>query len=1752
MMIREKGLGWAGSCERINTITWLLTSFFRTTTMAGMLPLETPSRIWRRIEAIEDRDMPSLPSLPAFGDSDGEDGSLGQISDKDAGEGDGQLSNMSVPMHSTPASSNHASTMRAASSTSSASRFANSIARTSRSSMARSSARGPSRQSQPDSFDDISAIPSLPDVHPERGTGHYSEDEEESEQSRESVPEVYLPPVDDAEYEDEEGGPDLSLTDALESVSRTSSPQRDEATPKKNYDYSVSLRSEPKPSPFDKFRNVALRRPPARTRTPSLSRTTSSPASSPTNSTPRSNVSLKFPRSNTASPSAVPLPRSATASPAVPLPRSATASPAAPLPRSATASPAIVVSRPDDEESENDSFVQEGDTHSMDITDVHISPLRTAENEEPSEDDEREPTFSSEGGPTFHPDQPRHSPSGLASAFSSPAPSVSFTPTPAFPRARARFNLPSPPNNEPATPQRDEDEDENDDGEPLTPHTRRRSFLLSVINSTARPRLKLPTPHPRKVQPAALSDETPEATPRPRLAALGTPALRTAFAGATPRMPRRSSHPLAQTYIPSPGTSDSESASASASAAGAPWATPGSGSSPHDGASIISTASSHDLTTHHYRANASFDPVMGFGATQGLHGVGRFNAGKLNTYLHGLNRRLQEENETLVQRVRTLEARGEGEGKEGKRGRVSVGGSALGNVEEDVAAEGWLEEKAELEEMVEAFKDEAKRCAAEKQDVEKALEEEQAERARDKERWKERMKEVEKGVEGIVGDLEARLLVAEKRADDAEDTALHRVKDAERRTLEAQEERDAALERMQKAEEVLESGKELGGELKEANDRVGKVLADLRNANAQIKELEDAVMQSDARVDDLEKELKEERAFAESLEQELDSKAAQMEAQVEDFHKLEEELHTTKAYVNELQEAAEVPSSLQEQLASGQDEIQRLRTVEAQTTKQIETLEGARERAEELARQMEEALEAAEKKMLEDEDEVARLKGKVSSLERERERQRDTSEVSSSNPLAPGPTDAELEALEEELDGANREIGRLTALLSQSPARKAIDLAKDAKIDMLERDREDLLERNKALRTTFTEMGTPGKAYNMSGISPIHRQVLAMSIRAPRTPGGPLRDVRRLLVMSWLNNTNADGDGTVSPLLAEINRLQQELDRANESIDDKLDKLEDAGLGVVGLTKRLEDARAKIVGLEEEIARLTRREQRRLHRLERARCQKCLTKVDLRGAIRADVDESSMDASNSFLPSEPPTPPTRTSEALRSDLHSVNSHLAKMKKQWEEEKQKLIGEKAVLQDAANRLNVQVHKAEEEVKMVAETKKAGEKLRVGVESELEEARRVISDLETDLKSERSRLRALSTEQNRVQREKENVLLQLQRTETDMEDVKEQLQRFKEENQELETELRVNANAEQKARLLEDRVAENIETVEQLRQERSLLATDHKELQRRFSEISEHANRLRAEYRASQTSHDNRRHELDLQLGEIEDLRRALDDQADRLQRAEAEKSHIAAEKSDVARTVATLEADLRRVRRDAEAFGRDLKVLRSEKERLETKQKEEALKAERTKKQSLTQIRVLTEQLDGQRAKTLRAREDLQSHVCVMDERQLSALKLQHNKECKGLMVQIRYLKAKFTRESSLRSSLCYQKQYLLILLSNFEKSERNIITSIAKIGFPVAAAPPPKKPKKLKTLVMIVVFLSRVKRASDAWREHSASKQAVTAALEEIFAYFFFAYSQGGVFDFGLLETSRTASLEKMYESPLQTVVTPTVTLGVV
>ena len=93
---------------------------------------------------------------------------------------------------------------------------------------------------------------------------------------------------------------------------------------------------------------------------------------------------------------------------------------------------------------------------------------------------------------------------------------------------------------------------------------------------------------------------------------------------------------------------------------------------------------------------------------------------------------------------------------------------------------------------------------------------------------------------------------------------------------------------------------------------------------------------------------------------------------------------------------------------------------------------------------------------------------------------------------------------------------------------------------------------------------------------------------------------------------NATTNDPTSPFFTEIARLRQELDRANQSIDDKLEQIEEAGLDVIGLTRQVEDGRTRIAALEDDIDRLSRKDDRRTRRLQKMRCGKCRTKIDAR------------------------------------------------------------------------------------------------------------------------------------------------------------------------------------------------------------------------------------------------------------------------------------------------------------------------------------------------------------------------------------------------------------------------------------------------------------------------------------------------------------------------------------------------------------
>ena len=182
--------------------------------------------------------MPSLPSLPAFDDSSAPQ----SITE---GEEDSQEDmQIASPIHSTPIAISHiASTVRAPSSTSSTARFAHSLAsRSSKSSL--SASHGHTLKLPADATFDVSSIPSISIRRDDSADLDIRSSDQDTESS---VPESYLPPDLDDNMDGE-----LDLSDALRSVSRANSPVlEDRNTPRKrsDYDFSMSLRSEPKVSP---------------------------------------------------------------------------------------------------------------------------------------------------------------------------------------------------------------------------------------------------------------------------------------------------------------------------------------------------------------------------------------------------------------------------------------------------------------------------------------------------------------------------------------------------------------------------------------------------------------------------------------------------------------------------------------------------------------------------------------------------------------------------------------------------------------------------------------------------------------------------------------------------------------------------------------------------------------------------------------------------------------------------------------------------------------------------------------------------------------------------------------------------------------------------------------------------------------------------------------------------------------------------------------------------------------------------------------------------------------------------------------------------------------------------------------------------------------------------------------------------------------------------------------------------------------
>lgn len=129
--------------------------------------------------------------------------------------------------------------------------------------------------------------------------------------------------------------------------------------------------------------------------------------------------------------------------------------------------------------------------------------------------------------------------------------------------------------------------------------------------------------------------------------------------------------------------------------------------------------------------------------------------------------------------------------------------------------------------------------------------------------------------------------------------------------------------------------------------------------------------------------------------------------------------------------------------------------------------------------------------------------------------------------------------------------------------------------------------------------------------------------------------------------------------------------------------------------------------------------------------------------------------------------------------------------------------------------------------------------------------------------------------------------------------------------------------------------------------------------------------------------------------------------------------------------------------------------------------------------------------------------DLMLILHCRDDAALAKLKAQHNNECKGLMVQIHYLKLKYTRENDFRRELAYQKQYLLVLLSRYHPSPQPILAVIAQ-ETPRTDSGASRPRRSIRSVAHTIMFLSRMKKAAAFWSAQNETREQLVLALEDV------------------------------------------------
>ncbi|CAO1624812.1 unnamed protein product [Jaminaea pallidilutea] len=766
-----------------------------------------------------------------------------------------------------------------------------------------------------------------------------------------------------------------------------------------------------------------------------------------------------------------------------------------------------------------------------------------------------------------------------------------------------------------------------------------------------------------------------------------------------------------------------------------------------------------------------------------------------------------------------------------------------------------------------------------------------------------------------------------------------------------------------------------------------------------------------------------------------------------------------------------------------------------------------RQELEELLRGHEEDLQAMEEERNHVDEQLRDVAGEVEELRDELDRKRIAVDEKENELLrlrrqaASSTGDKNGEELQRQLEDAQK---RLESEKAAAARRESASLAeKDDQIERLRRQKQDLemrLESYKQQVNVSTSLaaiatGSP-KDGAMKTPHAKHRSVanLQTPIRTPQSPG-------LLSPASWLNHDSTLGNASV---VDHIRQLEGLLAAANSQLDDKLAEIDEHGTQHLTLTRKLLEAKERIEELEAELKRALAAgvdgERLSKRALKRVSCTKCKVTFDATSQVLKerhghDVgDISTVSDTNSKARSQ------QRDQALAEFIEKMPRLTAKLTE--------MEAENRALRDAAAKSN-----AKRPSSAGAASKDSARKLQSLTQAELERARMAIDELRDDLSEERRKLPALAKESKAFGELCSSAERDLARSELRLRSIEDELKRKAAEYSDLQRELAEKSSLGDEVNLavqvLETQVRHTAKEVETLRQDRKDLLETRRHLHDQYRHATERYTRIQAELASARQAAESHQAQIEDQADKIERLHSTLQAQNDEMRKVAGDRDRLRSQREEIIADVSQLEGDLRRVRGESERFGHDLEALRRERD--EHKRRAEAARETSMSVTAEAQetIALLRRRLDAAQRSIQQLEVDAEAGAGS------AALKEKHAAECKGLLLQIRYLKTKFMRESDLRQDLCFQKTYLLQVVGGLEMSERETVKFLADLDrsrtgdhhrHPTTSASASRNGgrspafSKFKRCALGVLAATRMSLMASRWRETMAVKQALVDA----------------------------------------------------